>query len=153
MATRTKEGFEELGYTHGTNGAVSRYQATDPSWQAQAYRRGWDRAKSTKTTYTALPRDPGKSVVRQVAIAQAVVTKPKKPASKMTVWFDELKHLPPSQGIELQYVADNAKAWPVGAKEHALFLVKELNDSPPGARRERLGRSLARLQQRHGAAK
>lgn len=155
MATRTKEGFEELGYTHGTNGAVSRYQATDHSWQAQAYRRGWDRVKSTRTTYTTPPRRPY-AHIRQLTEQTEVVKHSPRPLKATQVWFDELKHLPPfpvkGAGIDITRMDENTRGWPHAAAEHAKCLAREINSpATPLARQSRLYRSLVRLQKRYAS--
>lgn len=154
MATRTRQGFEDLGREHGRNGDVRRYKSTDASWQARAYSTGFDLGvadgfEAANKAAKQRPRDPGKSIVADQMLRQARKKFPK-PLEATQVWFDELQHMPSNLGIKLEFMDNNTRGWPSGAKEHALFLAKELNESPPGARRERLGRSLARLQRRHG---
>ena len=162
MATRNRQGFEDLGREHAKNGDVRRYKASDASWQARAYNTGWDLGKGDLTAslptkaamYSAGYRHPGKSRVPAFVAALSATTSPKEPEDERTqVWFDELKHLPNSTvkttGINIERMAANTMGWPTGAKEHALFLAKQANVETNPARRARLERAICRLQTRH----
>lgn len=160
MATRTRQGFEDLGREHGRNGDVRRYKSTDASWQARAYSTGFDLGvadgfEAANKAAKQRPRDPGKSIVADQMLRQTLKKFPK-PLEVTQVWFDELHTLPNSQikttGINIEQMDANTKGWPRGAKEHALILAKQANTEANPKRLQRLYRALGRLQVRHGNA-
>ena len=176
MATRTKQGFEDLGREHAKNGDVRRYKVADASWQARAYSTGWDIGKGElnaeaqprnsgqttfKAAYVGSIRPPGNSIVNRVAIGHAVVIQPKKPKGEgAQIWFDELHHKQvnnlhaiheENKTINLALIAGQY-GWPVAAREHLRQLVAEFKREEHPPRRARLVRAVVRLLERHGAS-